>query len=195
LVDPVRAPAFEQLPSLTPLNSGHRGVRRATNADLEAVAELHCASWAAANARHLPDDVVILNTFERRLTTWRRMLSWESAAVLVAEVDERIVAVAASGPSRDADLGSGVGELYGLYVEPSEWGCGHGTATHEAAVRYLHALSNAFAILWVLAGNARARGFYERHGWRPDGAQEHEPHREVEKLRYQLMLTESGRNG
>jgi len=26
------------------------------------------------------------------------------------------------------------------------------------------------AVLWVLEGNARARSFYQAHGWWPDGA-------------------------
>jgi len=46
------------------------------------------------------------------------------------------------------------------------------------------------ATLWVLAGNARARAFYETVGWNADG---HERHRmlrgtDVHEVRYQTAL-------
>jgi hypothetical protein len=33
----------------------------------------------------------------------------------------------------------------------------------------------AYAVLWVLEGNARARRFYERGGWAADGTTRDEP--------------------
>ena len=54
-------------------------------------------------------------------------------------------------------------ELYALYVRAAYWGTGVGYALFEIAV------GDRAAYLWVLAGNDRAIGFYQRQGFRLDG--------------------------
>ena len=46
------------------------------------------------------------------------------------------------------------------------------------------------AVLWVLDDNLRARRFYEKHGWRLDGASKHDVHLgvEVAEIRYRISL-------
>ncbi len=63
-----------------------------------------------------------------------------------------------------------VGELYAIYVTPAWWSTGAGRALMEAALTALEADAYQRAVLWVLADNARARTFYERAGFTPDGA-------------------------
>jgi GNAT superfamily N-acetyltransferase len=58
------------------------------------------------------------------------------------------------------------GWLNGLYVRPEAWGTGVAAALHERA---LAAHGPGTMRLWVLEENRRARRFYERRGWRPDG--------------------------
>ncbi len=60
--------------------------------------------------------------------------------------------------------------LHGLYVLPEAWGTGVADRLHERAVEALRAAGTETARLWVLAENRRARRFYERHGWYPDGS-------------------------
>ena len=79
--------------------------------------------------------------------------------MLVAERAGRVVGVVAVEPCR----------IEGLYVLPAEWGRGAATLLHAAALRSLVDAGCTTAALWVLEGNARARRFYEKHGWRPDG--------------------------
>ncbi len=62
------------------------------------------------------------------------------------------------------------GELWAMYVSPSQWGTGVGNALMEATIDELQRIESSMAYLWVLEGNSRAIGFYERHGWRADGA-------------------------
>jgi GNAT superfamily N-acetyltransferase len=57
--------------------------------------------------------------------------------------------------------------LHGLYVVPQEWGSGIAVELHDAAVAAAHGCTELR--LWVLEHNARARRFYESHGWRPSG--------------------------
>ena len=59
--------------------------------------------------------------------------------------------------------------LEAMYVLPSAWGGGLADELHAAALDQLRAHGATRARLWVLELNGRARSFYERHGWRPDG--------------------------
>ena len=65
---------------------------------------------------------------------------------------------------RDIDL-----ELYALYVRASQYGAGVGHRLIEAAI------GDVPAYLWVFEANDRARGFYARHGFEPDGSRKPEP--------------------
>ena len=65
----------------------------------------------------------------------------------------------------------GPGWLHRLYVRPSAWGDGVGQVLHDEALAALDDAGSDAASLWVLADNSRARGFYERRGWRLNGAE------------------------
>ncbi len=59
----------------------------------------------------------------------------------------------------------GWGEVYAIYVHPSHWGEGHGSALLSAAEDALSTLGFERALLWVLRQNRQARFFYENRGW------------------------------
>ena len=84
----------------------------------------------------------------------------------VAARDKDVVGFASVGPSRDMPE---LGELYAIYVDPSMWSAGAGQALIAEAERELASRYDE-AALWVLEDNPRARRFYERAGWQPDGA-------------------------
>jgi GNAT superfamily N-acetyltransferase len=69
------------------------------------------------------------------------------------------------GAGRDANL-AGIEEIYAVYVHPAHWSTGLGHALLSAALSRL----SRPVILWVLEANHRARAFYERVGFGPDGA-------------------------
>ena len=103
-----------------------------------------------------------------------------------------VVGFASVGPSRDED---GLGELYAIYVAPDAWSTGAGRALLQAAERQL-ADEYATALLWVLEENPRARRFYERAGWAPDGARKAEQRFGVRapEVRYRKELRSSSRS-
>ncbi len=75
----------------------------------------------------------------------------------------------AANPLTPDGLAGLVGELYALYVSPDWWSTGTGRALMSRVLVSLEAESYQRAILWVLADNTRARRFYERAGFAPDG--------------------------
>jgi GNAT superfamily N-acetyltransferase len=79
-----------------------------------------------------------------------------------------VVGFATIGPAQ-GDEGQSLGELNALYVDPEYWGCCIGAALESAGRAALVKLGYRKAMLWVLAGNERAIGFYEARGWKGDG--------------------------
>jgi GNAT superfamily N-acetyltransferase len=79
-----------------------------------------------------------------------------------------VVGVSAFGADRDLRDDARRGEVWTLYVAPSHWGRGYGSALLRNAEDALAAGGRRDLALWVLDGNDRARRFYERAGWRDD---------------------------
>ncbi|HEX3362130.1 MAG TPA: GNAT family N-acetyltransferase [Solirubrobacterales bacterium] len=96
---------------------------------------------------------------------------------------EPVVGFVTFGPSRDEDA-VGMGEIYALYVDPGRYEGGLGRRLMAHARRRLKEQGFEAAVLWVLIGNERAASFYEREGWKPDGAvREEEPYGIVSHVR------------
>lgn len=149
-----------------------RRVHAAEPTDALAIGLVHVRSWQAAYRGRFPQDYLDALDADRRGEGWRRYLEAgppEGEALLVVDLDDRVVGFANVGPSRDDDAGGG-GELRAIYLLPERWGLGDGRALLAAATRALHAHGFGHATLWVLDGNERARRFYETAGWAPDGA-------------------------
>ena len=154
-------------------------VRGLEPADAEAAGLARVEGWRHAYRGLVPREFLDGMDAARWAAGLRAGLAKEPPGVshLVAEVDEHgVVGWACLGPYRPnpqvdgAAEGEGWGELYAVYVRPEFMGAGVGRALLVAALDGLAALGHARVRLWVLAGNARARGFYERHGFTPDGA-------------------------
>ena len=154
-------------------------VRRAAAGDARAIAEVHVRSWKAAFPGLLPQDYLDALQPEDRLPGWQHTL--EGAApwpvVLVGEENGRMVGFVEVAPSGDPDAEERTGEVRTIYLDPAAWGAGCGVALLDAGVSVLVEGGFAEACLWVLHSNSRARRFYERQGWWPDGAtKEHDWH-------------------
>jgi ribosomal protein S18 acetylase RimI-like enzyme len=160
--DPVAAPP-ETLPRLH--------IRVAVPEDAQRIAITHVASWRAGYAGLLPDTLLESLSVEERTTSWTSNLDGRSGSrtlVAISDCDD-VHGFATVGPSRDDDATPGTGELWALYTHPDEWRRGVGSTLVDAAKRQLRASGFSQATLWVLTDNDRARRFYERHGWHPQG--------------------------
>lgn len=143
-------------------------VRPATAADALAILEVRKASWRATYGAYLPDQVWDEMDPAAGAVRWAPFLADGRHRGLVAEVDGAVRAYALYGPCRDEDLPD-AGEVMAIYAHPDNWSTGMGRALLPAAVA---ALDRRPVVLWVLEVNARARRFYERAGFRPDGGRQ-----------------------
>ena len=131
-------------------------VRTARPQDALAVETVRLRGWQQAYRDLVPEDYLAAMAVdvERR----QQRMADPAVTTLVAEEAEEVVGMGVAGPSRD---GLAERELYALYVDPSCWRTGVGSALLEGL--------GEVSVLWVLEGNARAQAFYERHGFAPDG--------------------------
>lgn len=144
-------------------------IRPAVVEDAEAIARVHLASWREAYRGVVPPERLAAVDESERARQWREAIESRHGSVLVADLDGEIVGFAHVGHSRDEDAGSGTHEIYAIFLEPSAWGRG---AARELMRSLLAALpENAPVTLWALADNERARHFYRRHGFSPDGVE------------------------
>ena len=166
-------------------------VRRATLADVRAIAEIQVRGSQWAYRGLLPDAVLDRMTPEEREPTWSPQLAADGPSrTFVAERDGHTVGFVTCGPSRDADATSATGEVYAIYQEPAAEKTGVGRALMQRALEDLHARGFTSTTLWVLDGNARGRAFYERGGWCLDGTaktQLVQEHRRTQ-MRYRIAL-------
>ncbi|MDZ8170566.1 GNAT family N-acetyltransferase [Microbacterium xanthum] len=143
-------------------------VRRARSGDAAAIAAVHVTSWREAYTGRIPDEVLDGMDVTSRAEVWRRILAGEVAGeageVWVAELDGDVIGFASAGRCRDDDAVPGRRELYAIYVLEADYGTGVADMLLDAAI------GDAAASLWVLEDNPRARAFYRRHGFTPDGA-------------------------
>jgi ribosomal protein S18 acetylase RimI-like enzyme len=145
-------------------------IREAEPRDAEAIARIHVRSWQAAYRGQLSDDYLDGLSVRDRLEQHRMALETPGAhRTWVAEEDGRVVGFAVTGPSQDADADERTGELYAVYLDPDRYGRGIGKRLCDHALADLRERGFRAATLWVLETNERARRFYEREGWFPDG--------------------------
>lgn len=145
-------------------------IRPASPEDALSIETIRVRGWQSAYRHVFP--AADLDALPIDAERWRARLhvpptGWTT---IVCEDGGSVVGFASAGPSRDEDE---LGEVYAIYVDPDSWSTGAGRALLAAAESALGA-AYAAALLWVLEDNPRARRFYERAGWAPDGVRKAE---------------------
>lgn len=168
-------------------------IRRAGPADAPAIARVHVAAWRGAYRGMIADSILDGLDEQRRAQMWSQALARPDAAAFVAELDGRMCAFIFVTPSRDADAdGTRIGEVSAIYVLSDSWRGGVGTKLMAAGLQFLAGRGCVAATLWVLDRNARARAFYEAHGFALDGAHKHDVRLNADELRYRCKLARDG---
>lgn len=167
-------------------------VRIATVDDAAAVAAVHVGSWQTAYRGLLPDAYLDALSAERRREVWSRILAETDlprTGTFVLQEGHDVIGFVHVAPTRDDDLPASAGEVTGIYISPSAWGLGGGRLLMEAATASLKRAGFATAALWVLEGNVAGRRFYERQGWKADGARKVDDRGDVVLLEVRYFTT------
>ena len=138
-------------------------LRPAELRDARGIAEVHVQAWREAYAHLVPAGSLARLSVDQRALRWAEIIAEAATQTWIATDRGRIVGWSSSGPARGENPTRDL-ELEGLYVLASSYGSGVGQALLDAAV------SDAPALLWVAEDNPRARAFYTRNGFVPDGA-------------------------
>lgn len=140
-------------------------LRPAVPSDAQGCARVHHAGWVETYSDLIPASHWATDTVESRVKTWETWLEAGIPAV-VAEADGEVAGIAVAGEARPHEGIEPVRErqLFLLYVVDRFHGSGMGQALLDAVLP-----DGAEAQLWVADPNPRARRFYERNGFSPDG--------------------------
>lgn len=166
-------------------------IRRATPADARTIARVNVEGWRGAYRGLLSDAYLDALSVDELEPAWRAAIGHGRLEFWIVERDGVDIGYVIVGASRDADLDKGVtGELHAIYVLREHWDTGAGRALIAHAEARLLERGYRDAVLWVLEENARARRFYEKAGWAPDGARKVEPVGGAEhaEVRYRTVL-------
>ncbi|GEL47875.1 N-acetyltransferase [Cellulomonas hominis] len=145
-------------------------VRPAEPQDAAGIARVHVQTWQQAYADLVPASYLSSLDVERRTQVWQRDLaSGSRIRAWVATAGDDVVGFISLGPSLDEDAERHALQVYAIYLEPDMWGSG---AARELLRTALADVPPRIPVtLWVFAENERARHFYRRHGFQPDGTE------------------------
>jgi GNAT superfamily N-acetyltransferase len=128
--------------------------------DAPEISRVYARSWKAAYRGIVPQEY--LDTLpEDKWTAVLTESGWQSYSL---KLDGEYAGTASVCHAREEAM-SGWGELVSIYLVPEYFGKGLGGPLLEAAIAGLREMGFGFIYLWVLEENARARRFYEKHGF------------------------------
>ncbi|MEE9414398.1 MAG: GNAT family N-acetyltransferase [Acidimicrobiales bacterium] len=166
-------------------------IRQAVLGDGAAMGLVHVRAWQAAYQLIMsPEQLESLDP-EEFGHNWEEALQTnphpEQSRRLVAVTADKIVGIALVRAD-ESDMASTQGQLVLINLLPEAWGTGVGAKLLTACRESLSELGFDEGFLWVATGNDRARRFYEREGWRADGAKQIEQlgGTTVEEVRYRF---------
>ena len=144
-------------------------IRRATEADAEALAQVHEATWRETYVGLLSEQMLDALTADARTAAWRRILSGATddlSTVYIAERPGAVVAFSSCGEQRDADFSAQgyAGEFTSVYVLKTDQRQGLGTSLMKTMMDDLRERRLVGFTLWMPRDNIPARSLYEQLG-------------------------------
>lgn len=166
-------------------------MRLARDEDLARIAEVHVASWKAGYRGMIDDAILDSISADGRVVAWRGWFQEPRSELWVAELDGDIAGFARLSAAPRTPTATECAEVTHLYLDPPAYGTGIGNPLFERVLESARERSFAGVVLWVLEENARARKFYERHGFRLDGGRQARPRwlgENVHEVRYEYRF-------
>jgi GNAT superfamily N-acetyltransferase len=137
-------------------------VRPAGVEDARGIAEAHVLAWQQTYAHLVPSEILAGVSVEQRELRWTQILARPGLDVAVATDDGAVVGFASAHTDVDSNEPRDR-ELESIYLLAGQHGSGLGQRLLDAVI------GDAPAFLWVAEDNPRARAFYVRNGFVPDG--------------------------
>jgi GNAT superfamily N-acetyltransferase len=134
-------------------------LRPARAGDERAIAKIWELGWRDGHLGHVPDELVAVRTSDTFLTRSAARLHETTVGVVDDEVAGFVMVVG--------------DEIEQVYVASHHRGTGIADVLMQDAEHQIREAGHPVAWLAVVAGNARARRFYERRGWSDDGLFDH----------------------
>jgi len=147
-------------------------LRPASVHDARTLGHLSVAAWRQAYRGLVPEALLDSLSTEERTEGFEEFLAAAGQTGRrgwLAHIAHAPVGFVLCGPARDLPDRSSSGEIFALYVLRAYWGTGAAQELIRQAMLHLEAFGCPQVVLWVLEANARARRFYEREGFSPDG--------------------------
>jgi ribosomal protein S18 acetylase RimI-like enzyme len=139
-------------------------IRRATHADVEAIARTHVQAWHESYQELLPRAAIEARSVETRVEQWGGILENPDILVYLAEQGRTVCGFGSGGKARTGLPAET--EVYSFYLVDSAKRRGVGRTLFLRLGDELAKRGCASLGLWVLVGNAPARRFYEAMGGR-----------------------------
>ncbi len=137
-------------------------IRQARRVDAESIAAVHDAAWRGAYRGLIPG-CELERMIARRGPRWWDAAIARGSRLLVLDFGDAIGGYASYGRNRVSSLPHR-GELFELYLAPHFQGLGFGRKLFEAVRADLVENGYPSLLVWALADNQPALGFYERLG-------------------------------
>ena len=139
-------------------------IRLARPDDARAIAEVHDAAWRYAYRGVIPG-ADLERMVERRGARWWAHAIARKTRIVVLAFGGVIAGYATYGRNRAVNLPY-AGEIFELYLRPEYQGLGFGRRLFNAVRRDLTGHDVAGLVVWALADNENACGFYRHLGGR-----------------------------
>jgi GNAT superfamily N-acetyltransferase len=130
-------------------------IRPALAEDAPAIAEIWHLGWRDGHLGYVPDELTTARTEDSFHTRAAQRVSDTTVAVIDGRIAGFVMVVG--------------DEVEQVYVSGLHRGAGVADVLLNEAERQVKDAGHSTAWLAVVAGNARARRFYERHGWVDEG--------------------------
>ena len=160
------------------------GIRTATAADADAMAEVFVAAWRQAYPGVVPDAVLMALDHDRTARWLAGLIDGRPEANAVGQTDVAVRDGQVIGFVRyGTRTGEPGGYVFRLYVHPAQAGHGTGRSLLSHAEQRLHEQGSDTVSLHVFEANERARRLYAKAGYAPDGSTRVEPEYEATEVR------------
>ena len=141
-------------------------IRNVRESDIKTIATIHRECWQIAYKNLLPQsylDSLTQASFEKR---WTNGMSVNNDVVRLVALEKSspigfIVGLENRTPEK---CPKATGEIWALYVHPDHWEKGVGKLLFLEFQEVMKEKGHKNLLLWALASNDRARGFYEAMG-------------------------------